>query len=582
MEPTTSGPLNLLQDWFLADPLRGLAALACVIALATTPIAFALLGRSEYLHTRRGRVYRKPEWWSVVCGMALVMGVPGIILVLLVKSQYFDEDRYAFDPNRTWSVADQGRQFRNAQELAEATRREYERLQNERRLISDGIKALDQAMITLRSAAAVSPPTAEAMPNVLEQLATIRKAVGVDAPQQLLDETAPPIDLARSGAPSFPYPFMMPPGADWGAMTPGAPAAANAAAAEPTGPGLTPAERDAELAQVPDEQRSLAGLLPLSNLPEGWEIGDSGGRALESFNAGNLYEKIDGRAESFVQYDVVGMAYTFYHPEGNPANEVQLYIFEMGSPLNALGKYGTEKPEEAESLQLGSAGYASGASVFFHAKSYYVQVVPTSESDEFRDFALAIARRISNEILPGSAPEPEAEGASSLASADGSEAMTDGESPAPSEAEAETEEADPTALFALLPDGPGRTNEQYLAQDAFGYAFLSDVFMAAYAEADLTWQAFIRPYATPERAQEIFELYRADAESFDAKITEVETGVADAMFIAENFGLIEIIFRKGNAVGGLNDSTDLDAAQAFIDRFAAALPESVPHFDDGE
>ncbi|WP_152053574.1 DUF6599 family protein [Tautonia marina] len=571
MEPTTSSPLNFLQDWFLADPLRGLAALACVIALATTPIAFAVLGRTEYLHTRRGRVYRKPEWWSVVCGMALVMGVPGIILVLLVKSQYFDEDRYAFDPNRSWSVAEQGRQFRNAEQLAAAAEQEYERLQNERRLISDGIKALDQAMITLRSAAAVAPPTAEAMPEVLERLAIIRKAVGVDAPQQLLDETAPPIEIARSGTPNFPYPFMMPPGADWNAMTSGAPAAA-----APPGPGLTPAEREAELAQVPDEQRSLAALLPLSNLPEGWEIGDSGGRALESFNAGNLYEKIDGRAESFVQYDVVGMAYTFYHPEGNPANEVQLYIFEMDSPLKALGKYGTEKPEEADPLQLGSAGYASGASVFFHAKSYYVQVVPTSESDEFREFALAIARRISNDILPGSAPEPEAEGDTAIASADPEE-MPDAEA-----ASSETEEADPTALFALLPDGPGRSNEQYLAQDAFGYAFLSDVFMAAYAEGDLTWQAFIRPYATPERAQEIFDLYRADAESFDAKITEVETEVADAMFIAENFGLIEIIFRKGNAVGGLNDSTDLNAAQAFIDGFAASLPETVPHFDEGE
>ena len=53
-------------------------------------------------------------------------------------------------------------------------------------------------MIGLRAAAATSPPTAQAMPGVLENLATIRKAVGVDAPQQLLDETAPPIELARS------------------------------------------------------------------------------------------------------------------------------------------------------------------------------------------------------------------------------------------------------------------------------------------------------------------------------------------------------------------------------------------------
>lgn len=569
MESTNGGTMAAIQDWFLADPLRGLAALACVIALATTPIAFVLLGRREYLHTRRGRSYRRPEWWSVVCGMALVMGVPGIILALLVKSQYFDEDRYAFDPNETWSVVEQGRQYRNARELSEAAEREFTRLQEERKLLVEGVKAVDEAMIGLRAAAATSPPTAEAIPQVLERLATIRKAVGVDAPQQLLDETAPPIELARNTPPSMPYPYMMPPpGFDWGAQ-----AGAPGAAPPPPGPGLSPSELQAELAQVPEPQRELAALLPLTDLPEGWEIGQSGERFLESFNAGNLYEKIDGRAESFVQYDVVGMAYTFYHPEGNPANEVQLYIFELSSPLNALGKYGTERPEEVEPLELGTSGYASGTSVFFHAKSYYVQIVPTSESEEFRDFALAIARRISNDILPGSAPE--AEPPAALASSDGGDSAGPTEVP-PAEPE---EEADPTILFTFLPEGPGRSNEQYVSQDVFGYAFLSNVFMASYNEGDLTWQAFVRPYASPERARDVFDQYRAEAEAFDAKIQEVEHDSADAMFIAENFGLIDVIFLEGNAFGGVNGASDLDSARQFADAFVSSLPETVPHFD---
>jgi hypothetical protein len=572
MESTNSGMMAAIQDWFLSDPLRGLAALACVIALATTPIAFILLARKEYLHTRRGRSYRRPEWWSVVCGMALVMGVPGIILALLVKSQYFDEDRYAFDPNETWSVVEQGRQFRNARELSEAAEREFKRLQEERRLLVDGVKTLDEAMIGLRAAAATSPPTAQAIPEVLENLATIRKAVGVDAPQQLLDETAPPIDLARNAPPALPYPYMMPPpGFDWGAQ------AAPGTAAAPPGPGLTPAELQAELAQVPEPQRELAALLPLTDLPQGWEIGQSGDRYLESFNAGNLYEKIDGRAESFVQYDVVGMAYTFYHPEGNPANEVQLYIFELSSPLNALGKFGTERPEEVEPLELGTAGYASGTSVFFHAKSYYIQIVPTSESDEFRDFALSIARRISNDIVPGSAPEPEAPATLASSESDGS-----GESTEVPPAEPESEEADPTVLFALLPEGPGRSNEQYVSQDVFGYAFLSDVFMASYSEGDQTWQAFIRPYASPDRAREVFDQYRAEAEAFDAKIQEVEHDSSDAMFVAENFGLIDVIVLKGNAFGGVNGASDLESARQFADAFVSSLPETVPHFDTSE
>ena len=567
------GVLTQLVDWFWTDPLRGAAAAACVIALALTPIALLVLGRTEYLHTRRGRTYRKPEWWSVVCGTALVMGVPGIVLVLLVKSQYFDEDRYAFDPNETWSVAEQGRRYETAMELSKAAEREYERLQKERAQLIVAVKALDEAMVALRSSV-MTPATAEALPGVLEQLAGIRKAVGVDAPQQLIDATAPPIEVARAAPATMPamaaYPVAsMPAGADLGS----APA--------PAGPGLSPSERQAELADVPDPQRELAALLPLTDLPGGWEVGQSGDRSLETFSADNLFEKIDGRAESFLQYDVVGMAYTYYHPEGDQANEVQLYIFEMQSPLNALGKYGTEKPEEPEPLELGSEGYASGASVFFHAKRYYVQVIPTSDSEEFRDFALSIARRISNEILPGSAPEPD--DSASLAS---TEREGDAE-PVPAAepsgaAESGAEEVDPAALFSLLPEGPGKSGEKYVAQDVFGYAFLSDVFMADYADGEFMWQGFVRPYASPERAREVFDQYRAEAEAFDAEISEVETDSVDAMFVAENFGLVEAVFLKGNAVGGANGATEVEPAKEFTIAFAESMPATAPHLDSGE
>ena len=74
----TPGLFEQLLDSFTADPLRGLVVAAAVLALATTPIAFAILGTREYLHTRRGRTYRRPEWWSVVCDMALAMGIPGV------------------------------------------------------------------------------------------------------------------------------------------------------------------------------------------------------------------------------------------------------------------------------------------------------------------------------------------------------------------------------------------------------------------------------------------------------------------------------------------------------------------------
>jgi len=330
--------LTPLWDWFWADPLRGSAAVACLIAIASTPLVFLILGRKEYLHTRRGRTYRKPEWWSVVCSMALVMGIPGIVLVLLVKSQYFDEDRYAFDPNETWSVIEQGRQYETAKQLSKAAEEEYQRLQKERQRLVEGIKELDQAMIGLRATADRVPPVAQSLPEVLESLAEVRKAVGVDAPQQLVDYKAPPIELAEQQS-ANPYAgMMMPPSADW--------ANRGAQPAEPQGPGLSQAERETELASVPKPQKELAALLPLTDIPEGWAVGESGDRYIETFNADNLYEKINGRAESFLQYDVTGMAYSYYQPDEDDSGEVQLYIFDMSTPLNALGKYGTEKPAE--------------------------------------------------------------------------------------------------------------------------------------------------------------------------------------------------------------------------------------------
>ncbi len=65
---------NELRD----DPLLVLALTVALFALATTPIAFAVLGRMEWFKARRGRVMQQPEFASIVVGMILVMAIPAI------------------------------------------------------------------------------------------------------------------------------------------------------------------------------------------------------------------------------------------------------------------------------------------------------------------------------------------------------------------------------------------------------------------------------------------------------------------------------------------------------------------------
>jgi hypothetical protein len=561
-----------LRDELGSDPFQGLALLAALIAIATTPIAFAVLGRLDWFKARRGRIMQKPEFSSIVVGMMLAMGIPAIFAALVIKSRWFDHNRYEFDPNKTWSVLDQGREYKTLKEADEAVRLEMERLARERKNLVNNVKKLDEAMLLLRSVAGTSPAVAQRFPAVLQSLAGVRQSVGLDGPQQLLDYTAPPVDLRTIAANT---PVNTAP-----SLTAGVPAAAPVTTAPaPASTGLSPAEVEAEIAAVPEPQRKLAGMLPLSGLPSEWTLGKPGDRHLETFNADNLYEKIDGRAESFIQYGVKGMAYAFYHPTGDPSSELQLYVFEMADSLKALGKYGSEKPEEFQTASVGDAGYTSAGSLLFHAGRYYTQIVSTKDDPKFAAFALDLAKRVAA-TQQGGAAVPVSTGVGAAPASTAAAPASASTKPAVAEAKAETKpepkEISPATYFGLLPAAGRDGDPKYVAQDVFGYSFLSDVFMADYKDKNVSWQGFLRPYRDVAEAKVVFEKYIAGVKKDGAEVKTLKADGADEMVMSTNIGLIDVVFRKGNCVAGANGATSADPAEAFARALAKSLPASVP------
>jgi hypothetical protein len=572
------GPMNLSGLWqklgseVADDPLLVLALGAALFAFATTPLAFAVLGRMEWFKARRGRVMQRPGFSSIVVGMILVMAIPVIFSALVLKSRWFDKNRYEFDPNRTWSVLEQGRGFRSVQEADAAVKREMDRLALERKNLVDNVKKLDETMLSLRAVAGTSPSVAQAFPSVLQSLAGVRKSVGLDGPQQLLDFTAPPVELRTAAATQLTAIAATPNTSDAGSSVHPAPVANS-------GSGLSPAQVEAELAAVPEPQRGIAAMLPLADLQAGWTVEKSGNRYIESFNADNLYEKIDGRAESFLQYGVKGMAYTFYHPSGDPSNEVQVYIFEMADPLKALGKYGSEKPEEAKVIPVGNEGYTTAGSTLFYADRFYTQIVSTADDPKFSAFALYLARRIAAKQVPagGKHPGEVAAAARPAAGLAPREAVVE---PAADAANAKTEakpagEMTPAAYFAFLPTAGKQGDNKYVAQDVFGYSFLSDVFMADYKDGTITWQGFLRPYRDAKEAKDVLEKYVASIKQDGGEIKTVQADGAEEMIVSSSIGLFDVVFRKGNTVAGANGATSLTPAEAFARALAKSLPAQI-------
>jgi len=536
-----------------SDPIKGFGLAAALFAVATTPVAFAVLGRMDWFQARRGRVYQRPEFWSICAGMAMVMGIPAIFAAMVYKSGDFDKNRYEFDPNKTWSVLEQGRGYKSIVEADKAVEAEMARLNLERKNLVDGMKGLDAAMLALRAASGGSPGVSQAMPEVLQRLAHIRRAVGLDGPQQLMDFTAPPADirgtaLAANAVPSTAAPVAAsaaPANVPTASFT--SPASIPAASAG----AMTKAAADAEIASVPDPQKPIAAMLPLVDVPAGWAVGKSGPKHLETFNAENLFEKIDGRAESFIQYDVKGMAYAYYHPVGDESNEVQLYIFQLSSPLNALGKFGSEKPEGAKAVDIGTEGYSAAGSTLFHAGPYYTQIVSTRDDAKFSGFALELARKVAAKQKPE-------------ASVAGSKAVST-----------------PDALFALLPSS-GKAAPKYIKEDAFGYSFLTRVFMADYKEGDAAWQGFVRPYPTPEAAKDVFDKYLATIKQDGGQVKTPAVEGADQFAVSDNVGLFDSVFRRGNVIGGANGGTDAARSEAFARSLLKALPANLPPMESDD
>jgi hypothetical protein len=578
------GVWSRFREELLSDPLVVLALCAAVFAFATTPIAFAVLGRLDWFKARRGRIMQRPEFSSIVVGMLLAMGIPAIFSALLVKSRWFDQNRYEFDPNRTWTVLEQGRGFKNVREADAAVKQEMERLSLERKNLVDNVKKLDEAMLALRNVAGTSPGVAQRLPSVLQSLAGVRKSVGLDGPQQLIDETAHPADL-RATAPAT---------AGAQALVATAPApppdpATHAVMATPGANGPTPAEIEAELVAVPEPQRKLASMLPLAGLPTDWTLGKSGDRHIETFNADNLYEKIDGRAESFIQYSVKGMAYAFYHPTGDPSNELQLYVFEMADALKALGKYGSEKPEEAKPVAIGDEGYTSAGSTLFYSGRYYTQIVSTQDDAKFAAFALELARQVAARQKPAGASGAGATSSqpartTTVDAATPNEATTpkDGGEAAAEQDLAAAGDLSPESFFKLLPTADRQGKPNYVARDVFGYSFLTDVFMADYKEGDITWQGFVRPYRDITEAKSMLEQYVAGVKKDGAEVKTVKADGADEMVVSSNIGLVDVVFRKGNTLAGANGATVAARAETFARGLAKSLPANVKALGSGK
>ena len=144
-------------------------------------------------------------------------------------------------------------------------------------------------------------------------------------------------------------------------------------------PGSAPAPADADP-------------LPLRS-PGGWVRGE-----IETYDPDTLFEKIDGKADAYLAYDVVGLTFASYADPAAPDDYVDVYLYDMGEPMNAYGMYRAERTGAEAPVPLGEEGCAPGGAVFARKGTIYQQVLPGSDAAAAEAFA--VARRAADAIAP--------------------------------------------------------------------------------------------------------------------------------------------------------------------------------------
>ncbi|HOW85284.1 MAG TPA: hypothetical protein P5119_08440 [Candidatus Aminicenantes bacterium] len=123
----------------------------------------------------------------------------------------------------------------------------------------------------------------------------------------------------------------------------------------------------AAIAQTRAASPALAALAP--ELP-GWTLTE----APRSYFPDNLFEYINGAAESYLSYDFRELLVVDFEKKGTAAT-LTAEIYDLGLPVNAFGIFGSERYPENKPVGLGDLGYVEGEALNFLSGRYYVKML---------------------------------------------------------------------------------------------------------------------------------------------------------------------------------------------------------------
>ncbi len=276
--------------------------------------------------------------------------------------------------------------------------------------------------------------------------------------------------------------------------------------------------------------------------PKGWELYDT----VMQFTPENLYEHINGRAEYYLAYDVIGLTFASFEKstdkgfwagksgfserseeKGDKSSFINLSIYDMGTPTNAFGVFSGERPLEAPRLKLGRDAYRMGANHYIFQGQYYIQITAADNTDELRQVCMDLAARVTDLLQDSGQPV--------------------------------------WGLTALPKANRVPQSVQYFLVDALGLDFMRNTYTAKYYKGNSIVSIFLSQQDSPESARKTIAKFKKHANLY-GKGVDILSADGIELLSCDMDGSYDVVFQKGRLVAGVTEVKDKRlAVEATID-----------------
>ena len=256
----------------------------------------------------------------------------------------------------------------------------------------------------------------------------------------------------------------------------------------------------------------------------------------EVYSPETLYEKINGRAPAYLDFGFKELQCRTFAVPHQLEEFVDVFVFSMGSPLDAFGIYAMENAGEGEKLDFVADGVRGGLGCYFRKGEAYVQVNGSSESASVQQWVDRVAQEVASQ-LPADEQGLEAKEGLSL-------------------------------------EGIRAGTMTYISENAYGQESLRGVFEAEVEREGTALRVFVMRTDSPEAAAEAWEAVRGFYQRFGRVLkTDGEPASGSAWFVGESFGQTAGVYLKGKRVGGSIDAGGVETAENLLRELTATRGE---------